>query len=242
MEREQRDILARMDRTANMEQLAGSIAHEINQPLTGILSNAQAAELLFKAGNWSSEEMAEIVTEIIADTKRAGDIIRSLRDLYRKKIDDFEPVDINAVVTETLRMLRSEFVIQRVEAGETLAHPLPPVRGNRTQLQQVLVNLLMNAVEAMRGMDEKDRRLRIRTEQKSGDVIVFVEDSGPGIDTGRIDRMFEPLASWKLGGTGMGLVISNSIIKAHGGCMWAENRPDGGARVGFSIPSPGEDQ
>ena len=120
--------------------------------------------------------------------------------------------------------------------GATGTASLPPVNGHRVQIQQVLVNLITNANQAMSRLPHDDRRLRVATEHDDNEVRAWVEDRGPGIDDDKIGRIFEPLATWKPDGTGMGLAISNSIIEAHGGTMWAENRPEGGARVGFAIP------
>ena len=234
--RRHQDALARVDRATSMGQLTGSIAHELNQPLTGILSNAQAAEMMLKRGECDFDELAEIMSEIVADTKRGGKVIRNLRELYREQKGEYQPVDINTLVDETVTLLNSEFIVQKTLVTTETAPSLPPVDGNRIQLQQVLVNLLMNAVEAMAEAAMDDSRLRIEMNSDANEVEVGVEDSGPGIDPERIDTIFEPLATWKPGGTGMGLSISNSIIQAHGGRMWAENRPEGGARVGFSLP------
>jgi signal transduction histidine kinase len=239
---EQREALARVDRASSMGQLTGSISHELNQPLTGILSNAQAAELIIQNGQWEDEEMAEIMAEIVADAKRAGAVIRNLRQLYREQRVEFLPVDINEIVEETIQLLHSEFIIQRVVLTKEYASSMPWVNGNKVQVQQVLVNLVMNGHEAMRDKARDDRRIHIVTAYDATEVKAWVEDSGSGIDPDRIDRIFEPLATWKPGHTGMGLAISNSIINAHGGRMWAENRPEGGARVGFALPLPKEEE
>ncbi len=234
--REQRDALARVDRATRLGQLTGSIAHELNQPLTGILSNAQAAELMLDSDQWKRDELAKVMSEIVADTKRAGDVIHGLRELYREHKEDFSKVDINTVVAGTTQLLHSEMVIQRVELTAECAASLPEVYGNSVQIQQVLVNLIMNAVQAMSESPRGGRLVRVATALQENEVIVWVEDRGPGIDPDKIDRIFEPLATWRPGGSGMGLALSNSIIVAHSGRMWAENRPDGGARVGFTIP------
>jgi PAS domain S-box-containing protein len=235
---EQREALARVDRATSMGQLTGSISHELNQPLTGILSNAQAAELLIERGQLERDEMAEIMAEIVADAKRAGDVIRNLRQLYREQRVEFLPVDINAIVEETIQLLHSELVIQRVELTTEFAQSIPWLNGNRIQIQQVLVNLVMNSNQAMSDKARDDRRIHIVTAYDGNEVKAWVEDSGTGIDPDRIDQIFEPLATWKPGHTGMGLAISKTIIKSHGGRMWAENRPEGGARVGFALPVP----
>jgi C4-dicarboxylate-specific signal transduction histidine kinase len=233
---EQREALARMDRTTSMGQLTGSISHELNQPLTGILSNAQAAEMMIESGHWEKDEISEIMADIAADAKRAGDIIRNLRQLYREQRVEFLPIDINAIVEETTKLLRSEFIIQRVLLTTQFDSSMPWVNGNRIQIQQVLVNLVMNASQAMNDKAGEDRRIHIATAYAAGEGKVYVEDYGSGIDPNVIDGIFAPLATWKPGHMGMGLAISDSIIKAHGGRMWAENKPEGGARVGFAVP------
>jgi signal transduction histidine kinase len=238
----QREVLARMSRVTRMEQLTGSIAHEINQPLTGILSNAQAGEMMVQAEKYDPGEMAEIMAEIAADARRASEVIQSLRGLYRKQKVGFDPVDINAIVEETEHLLHSEFILQQVEITTECAPSSPMVAGNMVQLQQVLVNLIVNAAEAMKSTTKDTRRIHVATAHDANEVRAWVEDCGPGIDPDRIDAIFEPLATWKPGGTGMGLAISNSIIEAHRGKMWAENRPEGGARVGFILPAMKEGQ
>jgi len=238
--RKHQDALARVDRTGSMGQLTGSIAHELNQPLTGILSNAQAAELLLKSGNWETAELEEILAEIVADTKRGGEVIQNLRELYREQTVEFLPVELNSIVHETTHLLHSEFVLQNITLTTDLETAIPMGYGNKIQLQQVLVNLIMNGIQAMGDIEQADRRLQIATAFETNEIKTWVEDSGPGIDSDKIDHIFEPLATWKPGGTGMGLAVSNSIIQAHGGRMWADNRPEGGARVGFALRIPEE--
>ncbi len=234
--REQREALARVERATSMGQLTGSIAHELNQPLTGILSSAQAGEMLIKQGRVEPDALAEIMAAIAADAKRAGEVLHNLRDLYREQKGEFAPVDITQVVEEVMRLLHSELVLERVELTTECAPSMPLVDGNRVQLEQVLVNLMMNGIQAMSGMTGDSRRLYVGTKFDVDEVTVWVEDRGAGIDLDTIDHIFEPLATWKPGGTGMGLAVSNSIVEAHGGRMWAQNLPDIGARVGFALP------
>jgi signal transduction histidine kinase len=240
--RRHQDALARVDRVTSMGQITGSIAHELNQPLTGILSNAQAAEMMLERGECDYDELAEIMAEIVADTKRGGHVIQNLRELYREQKGDYQPVDMNALVDETITLLNSEFIVQKTVVTTEKAPSMPPVDGNRIQIQQVLVNLIMNAVQAMAETPRDERDLSIETSSDATEVRVSIVDRGEGIDPEKIDTIFEPLATWKPGGTGMGLSISNSIIRAHGGRMWAENRPEGGARLGFSLPVQNEEE
>jgi C4-dicarboxylate-specific signal transduction histidine kinase len=234
--RKQQEIIARTGRTTRMGQLTGSIAHELNQPLTGILSNAQAAELMIKSGKWNDEGLMEIIKDIIIDTKRGGAVIRNLRESFREQKGEFLPVDVNDIVNKTTHFLRSEFVTQQVILTKTCASSIPKVNGNWIQLQQVLVNLIMNGLEAMQDTKQNDRKLLITTAHHADEVNVWVEDCGTGIKADRIDKIFELLETWKPGGTGMGLAICNSIIEAHDGKMSVENRSEGGARVGFVLP------
>jgi len=240
--RRHQDALARVDRATSMGQLTGSIAHELNQPLTGILSNAQAAEMMLKRGECDFDELAEIMAEIVADTKRGGEVISNLRELYREQKGDYQPVDINTVVAETVKLLNSEFIVHKIVVTTETARSVPRVDGNRIQIQQVLVNLIMNAVQAMAETPRDDRDLSIETSSDATEVRVSVEDSGDGIDPEKIDNIFEPMTTWKTGGTGMGLAIGNSIIQAHGGRMWAENKSEGGARVSFALPVLNEEE
>ena len=229
---EQREALARMSRARKMGQLTGSMAHELNQPLTGILSSAQAAEMMVKNGQPDSDGIAEILAGIVADTKRASDVIRNLRDLYAEQKAEFLPVDLNAIIEDATQLLHSELVERQVTLSTEYSSSIPILDGNRVQLQQVMVNLIVNGCEAMSHLGQDDRRLHIATAYDGGEIDASVEDCGPGIDPEKLDDIFAPLATCKSGGTGMGLAISSS----HGGRMWAENRPEGGARVGFSIP------
>jgi C4-dicarboxylate-specific signal transduction histidine kinase len=239
---EQRESLARVDRTTRMGQLAGSIAHELNQPLTGILSTAQAGEIMVKRGQCEPDEMAEVLAAIAADAKRAGRVIHSLRELYRDQKRDLEPVDVNDVINETVLLMHSELIKQHVQVTTRCTSSASMVKGNRVQIQQVLLNLIMNGNQAMSGMAQEDRHLHLETACDEKEVRVWVQDSGPGIDADKIDRIFEPLTTWKSGGTGMGLAMSQSIVRTHQGRMWAENRPEGGARVGFILPLLEEEQ
>lgn len=232
----QRDIMARIERTTRMGELTGSIAHELNQPLTGILSNAQAGEIMIKSGKCDNDELTEIFVDIAADAKRAGGVIHNLRELYREQHGKYYPFDLNTIVTETIKLIHSEFIKENVVVKTKHGSSPTMLNGNRIQIQQVLVNLLINGTEAMSGNASKDRLLTIITEFDKNVINIWVEDCGSGIDPDKIETIFEPLATWKSGGTGMGLAISNSIIEAHGGEMWAENISTGGARVGFSLP------
>ena len=233
---QQRESLSRMDRTTRMGQLTGSIGHELNQPLTGILSNAQAAEMLLKKDSGKNKDLGEILSAIVSDTKRASSVIRNLRDMYREHHIETSPFDVNEIVDQTIQLLNSEFISHSLTVTTDLASSMPTVEGNIVQIQQVLVNLSTNAIQAMGNLKKADRRLHIVSAFQKNEIKVLVEDSGQGIDPDKIDSIFEPLVTWKPGGTGMGLSVSSSIIEAHGGKMWAENLSKIGCRVGFTLP------
>jgi PAS domain S-box-containing protein len=232
----QQDILARVDRTTRMGQLTGSIAHELNQPLTGILSNAQAAELMLKSGNWDVEEFKNILTDIINDTKRGGEVIHNLRDMYRVQKIEFLPFNLIETINDTIQLLRSELVMNHIVIDIKCTSSIPILNGNKIQIQQVLLNLIINSIEAMENNNRGNRLIQIQTTINDNEVRTTVTDSGTGIDPNKINNIFEPFTTWKPRGTGMGLAISNSIIESHGGIMWSENRLEGGALVGFTLP------
>jgi PAS domain S-box-containing protein len=234
--RENRDALARLDRTSSMGQLTGSIAHELNQPLTGILSNAQAAEMMIAADKCDCKELLETLADIVADTKRAGSVMRSLRDIYREQKGEFTSIEVSLLIEEAVELMHGEFVMQDIHLNVRNAPSEIRVDGNRVQLQQVLVNIMLNGAQAMQNLERGTRSLEVGVSRERDGVRVWVDDNGHGIDADKIGNIFEPLATWKPGGTGMGLAISDSIIRSHGGKMLVETRAEGGARVGFFLP------
>jgi len=236
--RQLRKEVAHMDRVTLMGELAASLAHEINQPLTAIMSNAQAAQRFLNREEPDFVEVKEILADIISDDKRAGDVIRRLRALFKKTEVDRISIDINRMLEDTLAIIKSEAIIRNVSIQMESDDTLPPVIGDSVQLQQVILNLIINASEAMSDLNVHSRKVVIAAEkadQKS--VRVSVRDIGPGIDADRFDRAFEPFFTTKPEGIGMGLSISKSIIEAHGGKMWAENHPDGGAVFYLTLPA-----
>lgn len=233
---EQKEHLARMERITIFGHLTGAIAHELNQPLTGILSNAQAAELLHRTGKSTPEEVQQVIREIIEDTKRAGNIIRNLRDLYGEQKGASMPTDLNQVIEQTHVILKNEFINNHVCFLLEGEDDLPMVDGNPAQIQQVILNLIINAVDALRANKEDNRLIKISTISEASIIRVTVTDNGPGIDPNKLVNIFQPLSSWKSGGMGLGLAISDSIIDNHGGRMFASNMQEGGASVGFEIP------
>jgi PAS domain S-box-containing protein len=232
----QREDLLRYNRSNSLAQLAGSIAHEINQPLTGILSNSQAGQLLLQKIQPDKDELEEILDDIVNDATRAGDVLHALESLYRGHKIEFVPLDINSVVKEIIHLLNSEFVVQNIDIRSELAASLPFFNGNRTQIQQVLVNLIMNSLQAMRSIPAEKRLLQVSSNQDGDELVILLDDTGTGIKMKYLENIFEPEVTYRSGGTGMGLAISKSIIEAHDGRIWAENRDEGGARFGIRLP------
>ena len=236
--RQLRESLAHVTRVTTAGELAASMAHELNQPLTAILSNAQAAQR-FRLSDASAdaEEVGEALADIAHDAERAGEVIRRLRGLLRKGDIKREPLDINEAIREVTSLAYNEAMLREVSVDLDLADDLPLVLGDRVQLQQVILNLVMNACEAMGGADLGIRELQVQTRRSTPDAVqVSVEDSGPGIDENRIKEIFEPFVTTKAGGMGMGLSISRSIVQAHGGELSALANPDRGATFVFSLP------
>ncbi len=240
--RQSRDELAHVLRVATMGELATSVAHELNQPLSAIAANSQAARRFLAADRPNTKEAKDALTDITSDAKRAGDVIRRMRDLLIKRKLTRELVDINKVVSNVAELLRSDAVNRQVTVTLDLADELPAIYGDRTQVEQVILNLMVNAFEAMTS-DEIDRReLVARTfVGDAGSTEITVSDTGPGFYPGRPDDIFEPFVTTKTNGLGMGLSISRSIINSHGGRLEAVHKPDGGATLHITLPPGGED-
>ncbi|OPY81996.1 MAG: Sensor protein FixL [Syntrophorhabdus sp. PtaU1.Bin153] len=231
-----RKELWRTDRLLRMGELTASLAHELNQPLTSILSNAKAAIRFIRSDRLDMNEMVEILEDIAKDDKRAGDIIRSLRSMLRPEEGEQEIIDINNLLGETVALFNSEAIIRNIRIETKFAGSLPLVEANKIQLQQVVINLLMNAAESM--MDEhrsKEIILETRTINENR-VQVAVRDFGTGIGENELSRIFEPFFTTKRSGLGMGLSLARSIIEAQAGHIRAENNPDGGATFYFELP------
>jgi PAS domain S-box-containing protein len=236
---EVRQELAHAARLAIVGELTASIAHEINQPLGAILSNADAAEMLLESSPAPLDEVRQILDDIRKDDLRASEVIRRLRTLLRKREMEVQPVDLNDMILEVLRLVRAE-AGRRVVAVETsLAVDLPLVRGDKIHLQQVLLNLLLNGMEAMADAPG-GRRITVRSSvDGNGLVEIAVSDTGSGIAPDRLPRLFDPFFSTKKEGMGLGLSIARSLVEAHGGRIWAENNPEG-ATFRFTLPTGAE--
>jgi PAS domain S-box-containing protein len=239
---QQRAQLTHLSRVTMLGELSGSMAHELNQPLTAILSNAQAAQRFLAEEQPDLAELRDILGDIVAQDKRAGEVIRRLRVLLKKGEVQQHPLRVNDVVLDVLRLVRSELVNQNFTARTDLAPGLPLVRGDGVQLQQVLLNLVMNACEAMVGSQKEARQFTIRTDRsEDGCVRVSVVDGGPGIAPEDLERVFASFYTSKPQGMGLGLAVCRSIITAHNGKLWATNNPGRGAAFHFTLPAIGDE-
>jgi two-component system, LuxR family, sensor kinase FixL len=236
----QRGELAHLSRVTLLGELSGSLAHELNQPLTAILSNAQAALRFLDDGGRNLEEIRAILADIVAEDKHAGEVIRRLRLLMKKGEVHLQPMDISEVADEVMRLVRSDLVRQGVAATAELPAGLPRALGDRVQVQQVILNLVTNACDAMRSAKPADRRIVVRAESADGArVRVSVSDRGEGIPAAGADRIFEPFFTTKSDGMGLGLAVCRTIIAAHGGTLWAAPNPDRGSTFAFTLPAAG---
>ena len=232
--RELRRDLTHVGRVATMGELTASIAHELNQPPTAILTNAQVAGRLIDSGA-DAKAVRDIVADIVADDQRAGEVIRRVRAFVKKDETNQSRLDINAVVQDVIGLVRNDAIIRGVSIDLDLAFDLPSMVADRVQLQQVVLNLIMNGLDAMRAA--ADRRLAITTRVGAeGTVRVSVRDHGCGIVEDDLARIFEPFYTTKPQGLGMGLSIARSLVEAHGGRLWAESNPNGGATFTFTLP------
>jgi two-component system, LuxR family, sensor kinase FixL len=232
----QRNELAHLSRVTLLGELAGSMAHELNQPLGAIQSNAEAAEILLKKHPPDLDELGAILSDIRQDGWRASEVINRMRSLLKKGAAKLEPLDINEVVESVLKLVRSDLVHHNVAVDAQLAAHLPAVNGDDVQLQQVLLNLVVNGCDAMAGVEPIERRLLVRTELADDrEVLVSVTDQGCGIPPEKIDHIFEPFFTTKTHGMGLGLAVCRTIISAHGGKLWATNNARRGATFHFAL-------
>jgi PAS domain S-box-containing protein len=237
-----RDELAHVSRLTTMGELTASMAHELNQPLTAILSNAQAARRFLEHDPVDIEEVKEILDDIIGDDRRADQVIKRLRGFLKRGEFHLKTWDINEVIQEVVTLVHSDAVIRNVSVHLDLVEELPPVLGDRIQIQQVLLNLIINGLDAMSDVHQKPRDLMIKSEYESNkEVKVSVADSGTGILPGQMQLIFEPFHTTKADGMGMGLSINRSIIRAHQGKLWVENNVNQGATFIFTLPVASED-
>jgi PAS domain S-box-containing protein len=235
--REMQMELAHANRVATMGQLTASIAHEVNQPIAATVTNAEAGLRWLRAGSSHLEEVQQVLTRIVEDGNRAGEVIHRIRALMKKAPPRKDRLEINGVILEIIELTRGEAVKYGISVLTELAHHLPVVEADRVQLQQVLLNLIVNALEAMGAANEGPRELLISTgKAESSGVLVAVQDSGPGLEAAMLERVFESFYTTKPTGLGLGLSICRSIIEAYGGRLWASTNQRRGATFQFTLP------
>ena len=240
--REQRLQLTHLSRVAMLGELSGGIVHELNQPLTAILSNAQAAQHLIGNKSADPEILVEILRDIIAADQRASEVIRRLRTLFKRGETQFQALDANELVHEVLGIVHGDLVTRSIEVVPELAAALPRIHGDRFELEQVMLNLVINACDAMAGgVTPEQRRLTVRTravDVADGAVQISFADCGTGFTPEQYARLFEPFYTTKPRGLGLGLSISRAIIRAHHGRLWGNSTPGKGASFHIVLPAP----
>jgi C4-dicarboxylate-specific signal transduction histidine kinase len=234
--------LAHVTRVTSMGELMASIAHEVNQPLAAIVTNGSAALRWLAAETPNLEEARTSIAQIIRQGNRASELIKDIRAFVKKSPPRKSRVEINDLIRETLALVNRESLRNHVALQTDFGTDLPALTADRVQLQQVLLNLMMNGIEAMSTVENRSRELSITSEpqQNPAGVLVAVRDSGSGISPQNLERLFETFFTTKTEGMGMGLAIGRSIVEAHGGRLWAEANPDHGATFRFTIPTAGE--
>jgi PAS domain S-box-containing protein len=229
--------LAHANRVATMGQLTASITHELNQPITAAVTYASAARRLLSAEPPDLREVDDVLSLIVKEGNRAGEVVGRIRALIKKAPARKDVVEINDAILEVITLTRTEAANNSVSVRTQLAEGLPRVQGDRVQLQQVLLNLIINAIEAMRDAGEEERELLISTRHEPDGVLVEVRDSGPGFAPAALERVFEAFYTTKSSGLGLGLSICRSIIEAHNGRLWASSNAPRGAIFGFIAPA-----
>ena len=232
--------LAHVARVTTMGELAASIAHEVNQPLGAIVGNADICLSWLDAGNPDLTELREAIEDIANDGHRASQVISRIRSLVKKQAPEKVSLDLSEVAREVIELLSHEANIKQVALASALGNELPLVQADRIQLQQVLLNLVMNGIEAMNDVDGRNPTLTVMTDRSGEGVIATITDSGAGFDPTKAEQLFKPFHTTKSSGMGMGLAISRSIIEAHGGKLWAEANHDFGATFKFTLPASQE--
>ncbi|MGH7943081.1 MAG: sensor histidine kinase [Limisphaerales bacterium] len=236
----QRAEMAHVSRVSTVGQLASALTHELNQPLGAILRNAEAAELFLQSHPPNLEEVRAILADIRKDDKRAGNVIDRMRALYQRRSLALGPVDLSELVADTIALTRTDAAARHVKVTADLPPQLPAAHGDRVHLQQVLLNLILNGMDAMTAMPKARRLLALRAwESKTGNLLLTVADQGTGIAPEDAGRIFEPFFTTKLNGMGMGLAITQTIIEAHGGDLWVESKGTDGTTFTVILPPAG---
>jgi C4-dicarboxylate-specific signal transduction histidine kinase len=235
-----RQEIAHAGRVSMMGQLASGLAHEINQPLASILRNAEAAELFLQHASPDLDEIRAILSDIRSDDERAGHVIDRMRGLLKRQTLETQRLDVGALVGEVAALVRVDAGTRQVKLDVDVPADLPHVRGDRVQIQQVLLNLILNGMDALHGTRLEDRRVdvtaRLDVARGAPSIEIAVGDAGHGIPADMLARIFDPFVTTKPNGMGIGLAVSRTIVEAHSGRLWAENRNSGGASFRFTLP------
>jgi C4-dicarboxylate-specific signal transduction histidine kinase len=236
--------LTHLTRVALLGELSGALAHELQQPLTAIMCNAQAAQLMIAREPLDMHELREILQEIVSDDRRAGQVIQSLRALLLRGETKFQRVDIGKMVGDVMTLARGALMERNVQVNLRIDEDVPAVNGDPIELQQVLLNLVLNACESLSDNPTRDRRVEVvaAADDEPGAVRISVLDCGRGIDSDQLERVFDPFFTTKESGLGLGLAICHSISVAHGGRLWATNRADRGAAFHFTLPAANREE
>ena len=231
--------LAHVNRFSTAGELTASIAHEINQPLGAILMSAESAEIILKSSSPDIPELGEIVSDILHNNRRATEVIRRMRSLLKKAPFELKSLDLNDLARETVEFLSTLAIGRKVELLSVITPDALPILGDRIQLQQVILNLVVNGIDAMKDMPSENRIISIRTSRVDESAELSVSDRGPGIPEDKSKEIFKPFFTTKTEGMGMGLSIARTIVEAHDGQIWAENQDGGGALFRIRLPLAG---
>jgi len=227
--------LAREDRLARMSELTASLSHELNQPLTAILYNAQAGKRFLETGKLNDKQAAEILDNIIEDDKRAGSLISSIRSMMKLEAREKEKVNLNILILDTNKLFYSESIANNIDITLKLQDRPAYVNGDKIQLQQVILNLLFNSENSMESNSPENKKIEIIQQFDNGYVTVSIRDSGAGFEDSLKETLFKPFVTSRAKGLGIGLAVSKSIIENHNGVIWAENLPVGGSEFSFKL-------
>ncbi|MCY0853847.1 sensor histidine kinase [Cupriavidus sp. D39] len=232
-----RQELAHLTRVSTLGELASSLAHELNQPLTAILSNAQAAQRFMSTQPINLTEVREILQDLVEDDHRASEVIRRIRTLVKKGELEAAPLSLDRVIGDVAMLVHSDAIVRGIRVVLNTDPRLPSVQGDSVQLQQVVLNLLLNAFHATESCPAHDRVVVIDATREGADMVrVAVRDRGPGLSADKLEQIFKPFFTSKREGLGLGLSISRSIVEMHGGRIWAGNNSDQGATFCFTLP------
>jgi PAS domain S-box-containing protein len=234
---QQRQEISHLMRVSMLSELSAGLAHELTQPMTAILSNAEAALLLLRTSPPQVAEATDALKDIIEEDSRAGEVIHRLRGLLKKSETNFESVDLNEIIRSTLRLVHNEVITRRVRVDSYLCPKLPLALGDPVQIQQVVLNLILNAFDAMNDMTPSHRTVSVATRFPGEEAVsVEITDTGTGLSPPHQARLFQPFFTTKERGLGLGLSLCSAIVKAHGGSLTLANNPGGGATASFSLP------